>query len=595
MAASNAAATLPLVTAVVPCRNESPFVRKVVASLLASSYPRDRLEVIFVDGLSTDGTRAILEDAAREHAFMRFLDNPLLIAPAAMNIGIRAARGGIIVRMDAHAEYDRDYIPRCVELLLESGPNVGNAGGRSVAVPNGDTPWARAVAFVTTHRFGVGNSAYKVSLRPGLVDTVACGTFSRTALDSVGLYDERLTRNQDNELNARLHKAGYAIAYDPAIRMYYRNQATLKGLLRQAFFTGIWNVYTLSLHPYTWKWRRFVPMGFVVYLAALAASAAWWPRAAAAAAVPLGLYAVLVAIFSTGSGVAAGDRLRVAATFVSYHLSYGAGTLAGIANVLTGRWRDDLSRPLLKLSPARAPSAAPKLPGGLRLGGLAPLSATEYPGSLAAVVFCQGCAWSCVYCGNRHLLAADAAPRRDWISTLEFLRRSEGRLDMVIFSGGEPTLQAGLGDAMREVRGLGLKIGLHTAGPYPERLAEVLSLLDWVVFDVKAPFDRYERINGAPGSGMMVRESLRLLIEHGVDHECRTTVHPALFTAPQLAELSQSLFALGARRHVLQPFRPGACRDATLNSAADAAAIARLIDEAVALSPRAERRLGAGV
>lgn len=233
---------------------------------------------------------------------------------------------------------------------------------------------------------------------------------------------------------------------------------------------------------------------------------------------------------------------------------------------------------------------APKA-GGLRLGGLTPLSTTDYPGRLSAVLFCQGCPWACVYCHNPHLIAADAPPERDWILTLDFLRRRAGLLDAVVFSGGEPTLQAGLADAMRDVRRLGYQIGLHTGGAYPERLSEVLSLVDWVGFDVKASFESYDRINGVPGSGAKARESLRLLVESGVDHECRTTIHPSLFTPAQVAALSESLFASGARRHVLQAFRAAGCRDEALN-AADAAAVSSLLDEAAALSPRAQRRGG---
>ena len=187
------------------------------------------------------------------------------------------------------------------------------------------------------------------------------------------------------------------------------------------------------------------------------------------------------------------------------------------------------------------------------------------------------------------MIPADSPQERDWILTLDFLRRRVGLLDAVVFSGGEPTLQSGLAGAIGDVKRLGFQIGLHTAGPYPERLAEVLPLIDWVGFDVKAPFESYERIGGAPGSGARARESLRLLLESGVDHECRTTVHPSLFTAPELAELSKSLFSSGARRHVLQAFRAAGCRDETLN-AADGAGVAGLIERAVALSPRAERR-----
>lgn len=331
---------------IIPCRNEARFIPPLLDSILSSSHPHDRLEVVFVDGMSTDGTREIIKEAAREHPFIRLLDNPRMIAPSAMNLGIRATRGEIVVRIDAHSEYPRDYIPRCVA-LLQSGPNVGNAGGRAMPQPNGESPWARTVAFVTAHRFGVGGSKFRTGSRPGFVDTVPCGTFHRAVFDEVGLYDERLTRSQDHELNARIRKNGYVIAFDPAIEIYYRNQASLTGLLRRAFFSSMWNVYTMRLHPYTWKSRRFVPACFVAYLSVLAAAASSRAEWASAAALPLGVYAILVAVFSLRSGGAAsGGRLRVAATFVSYHLSYGFGTFFGVINLLTGRWRNDLGRPL---------------------------------------------------------------------------------------------------------------------------------------------------------------------------------------------------------------------------------------------------------
>jgi len=334
----------PSVTVVIPCRNEARFIRPVIDALLQSTYPRERLEVIFVDGMSTDGTRAILETAAREHSFIRVLDNPRVIAPVAMNLGIQAARSDVIVRMDAHSEYENDYIPRCVGLLLSSGPKVANAGGKGVPQPYGDSPWARPISYILGHRFGVGGTACRTSTHAGFVDTVPFGTYFRAMLVEIGMYDERLTRNQDHELNARLRRAGYSIAYDPSIRIHYRPRADLRSLARQAFFTGMWNVYTLRLHPYTWKWRRFIPGGFVAYLAGLVVLAASG-RVPAAALIPLGLYALLVSLFSL-QGAAHGGAPRVAATFVSYHLSFGAGTLFGVGNLLTGRWRRYLGRPL---------------------------------------------------------------------------------------------------------------------------------------------------------------------------------------------------------------------------------------------------------
>jgi anaerobic ribonucleoside-triphosphate reductase activating protein len=195
-----------------------------------------------------------------------------------------------------------------------------------------------------------------------------------------------------------------------------------------------------------------------------------------------------------------------------------------------------------------------------------------------------------VYCHNSHLKPAGAAPDREWASARAFLSRRVGLLDAVVFSGGEPTLQDGLAAAMREVKGMGFLIGLHTAGAYPAKLAEVLPLVDWVGLDIKAPFERYDAVSGVPGSGAKARESLGLVVESGVDHECRTTVHPSHFSLSELVELSRTLFELGARRHVLQSFRSVGCLNEPLNASADALALFRLLRGAADANPRIEVR-----
>ena len=143
----------------------------------------------------------------------------------------------------------------------------------------------------------------------------------------------------------------------------------------------------------------------------------------------------------------------------------------------------------------------------LRVGGLAPLSATDFPGALAAVVFCQGCPWRCGYCHNPHLIERRGTRELAWPAVLEFLERRRGLLDAVVFSGGEPTVQHALPGAMRAARALGFGIGLHTAGMAPRRLAAVLPLADWVGMDIKAPFDDYPRITGVRGSGNALKNS----------------------------------------------------------------------------------------
>ena len=204
----------------------------------------------------------------------------------------------------------------------------------------------------------------------------------------------------------------------------------------------------------------------------------------------------------------------------------------------------------------------------LRIGGLQPFTTIDYPGALAAVVFVQGCPWRCPYCHNPHLQPAAGPESRGFASTLAWLDGRRGLLDAVVFSGGEPTAQAALGPAMREVARLGFEVGLHTGGAYPRRLDEVLGDVDWIGLDVKASPRGYERVTGVAGSGEAARTSVRHVVASGVDHEIRTTVHPALSPDDALVDLADELASLGVRRWVLQPFRPTGCANEALVAAA---------------------------
>lgn len=200
----------------------------------------------------------------------------------------------------------------------------------------------------------------------------------------------------------------------------------------------------------------------------------------------------------------------------------------------------------------------------MRIGGFVPLSATDYPDHLSAVVFCQGCAWRCSYCHNPHLLPRRGEKQIAWTDILAFLQRRRGLLDAVVFSGGEPTLQPALPDAMRSVRTMGYRIGLHTAGLHPRRLAEVLPLVGWIGMDVKTRFHRYSDITGVPGSGERARRSVELILASGVPYEFRTTVHPSLLPSATLKALTDDLARLGVRRYVIQEFRATGCMPGTL-------------------------------
>lgn len=192
----------------------------------------------------------------------------------------------------------------------------------------------------------------------------------------------------------------------------------------------------------------------------------------------------------------------------------------------------------------------------IRVGGMTPLTSIDFPGRLAAVLFLQGCPWRCGYCHNPELLPARADTGLAWEQVEAFLQRRRGLLDAVVFSGGEPTSQATLADALARVRELGYQTGLHTGGMYPQRLHALLPQLDWIGLDIKGLDEDYDRITTRRGSAGPVRRSLDAILHSGVDFECRTTWHPGLFSLESLHRLGRDLHARGVRHWAVQ-----ACRE----------------------------------
>lgn len=200
----------------------------------------------------------------------------------------------------------------------------------------------------------------------------------------------------------------------------------------------------------------------------------------------------------------------------------------------------------------------------LTIGGFTALSTCDWPGELVATVFCQGCPFACRYCHNADLIPPGKGAGRNFGAILSLLEKRRNLLDGVVFSGGEPTLQTALPDAVAWVRSLGFRVGLHTAGPYPDRLVRLLPFVDWVGFDVKAPFADYAAITGVPGSGDRARTSLGALVKSGTAFDVRTTVHLLLLGEADLARLDADLALLGLGPTRRQPFRASGCRDADL-------------------------------
>jgi pyruvate formate lyase activating enzyme len=191
----------------------------------------------------------------------------------------------------------------------------------------------------------------------------------------------------------------------------------------------------------------------------------------------------------------------------------------------------------------------------LLVGGIIPLTALDYPDHLAAVIFLQGCNWRCIYCHNQHLQDIAQIESLPWEEVLNLLDMRKGFVEAVVFSGGEPLLQKGLTEAVREIGSLGFKVGLHTAGALPERMAAVVPLLDWVGFDLKCSFRDYESLTGAEGSGVVARRSLEILLASGVDYEVRMTLYESIKVSSIVEGLKEAA-SMGVRNVVLQK-----CRD----------------------------------
>lgn len=218
------------------------------------------------------------------------------------------------------------------------------------------------------------------------------------------------------------------------------------------------------------------------------------------------------------------------------------------------------------IAPQSRPDAVAGRPRSLKVGGVTPFTATDYPGQLAAVIFVQGCPWRCGYCHNPHLQERTPASPVPWHDVRALLERRIGLIDAVVFSGGEPTMDPCLADAILETRSLGFKIGLHSGGTHPERLRSVLPMLDWIGLDIKAGFADYERITRVRDSGTPALGCLKDVLASGVDYECRTTAHPDLLSEHELKALAGALAGMGVRNYALQVFRPVGCNDAALNA-----------------------------
>lgn len=314
----------PLISVVIPMRNEADWLERCLASVFAQDYPGDRMEVIVVDGMSDDGSYETLCKMAAAESRLTVLRNPARIVPSSLNLAIEAAEGEIIVRVDSHTMLDSDYISSGVEIIART--RADNVGGPMRSIGGGDV--GDAIAAAMASRFGIG-AYFHFATEERESDTVYMGMWPRSVFEKVGLFDEELVRNQDDEFNYRIRKSGGRIIVSPAMRSAYQNRQSWRKLWRQFYEYGVWKVRVLQKHPGQMSLRHFVPPAFdLALIVGAVAGLAWKPAFLAVLAASV-LYLGVMACVSLASerSLSRGLRMFVALTII--HHAWALGFLVG--------------------------------------------------------------------------------------------------------------------------------------------------------------------------------------------------------------------------------------------------------------------------
>jgi succinoglycan biosynthesis protein ExoA len=319
------------VTVVIACRNENAHITALLDSLARLDRTDLTLDAIIADGGSTDGTRTVLDDFCRNNAWCRVIDNPRRIVSTGLNAAIRQAQGEFIVRMDAHTVYEPAYVVRLISSLQTTG--ASNVGGPQRSKASGF--WQRAIHAGFHSAFASGGARFRDDNYCGPVDTLPYGCWRKACLLSLGLFDETLVRNQDDELNMRLRMAGGVVWQDSSIVSWYSPRTTLAGLFRQYSQFGFWRVKVLRKHPKAASPRHFVPaaalMAGALLVGSMAVSVTRGP-AVLSATVLVALYLALSVYASVQAARREGWDLLPAlpVTFAVYQGAYAAGFCCGL-------------------------------------------------------------------------------------------------------------------------------------------------------------------------------------------------------------------------------------------------------------------------
>ncbi len=323
---------LPFASLIVPCRNEQKHIAACLDSILNNDYPRGRLEIIVVDGLSEDGTRSILESYRRKYPFIQILDNPKCYVSSAMNRGLRQAKGGIIFKMDAHADYPPDYLTQCAGFLCKT--QAQNVGGKFVVRPGDQTKVAKGIALAMGHPFGGGNYYRWMHARrsPTEVETVSFGCFKKKFFDQHGLsFNENLARGEDVEINARIKRLGGKVIFTPDIQFNYYCRAGLKEFWRHQYSSGFWNVYG-ARYGTRLTVRALIPLTALLTLGAMTVLSTLFPQSLAVLSLLITLYLIINLGISLKLAWKQKEPvffILMPIVFATLHLSFACGAFRG--------------------------------------------------------------------------------------------------------------------------------------------------------------------------------------------------------------------------------------------------------------------------
>lgn len=322
----------PKVSIIVPCYNEEKYIVPCLDSLISNDYPKEKVEIIVIDGMSDDNGRKILQEYSRKYSYIRVLDNPQRYTPYAFNLGIANSTGEVVMIASAHARYEYGYVSKCAAYLEKY--SADNVGGRMMVVPRNNTFMAKAIAAVLSSPFGVGNSIFRIgSRRPKWVDTVLGGCYKKTVFTKIGLFNPGLIRSQDIEFNLRLKKAGLKTLFVPDIKCYYYARSDMRSFITHNFRNGLW-----AMLPFKYtkiipiSFRHAVPLLFVLSVMILCVLQFWFIEARLFFFLVLILYLLSALTFSLCMALKERDIRYVMTAplvFLSLHVSYGLGSLVG--------------------------------------------------------------------------------------------------------------------------------------------------------------------------------------------------------------------------------------------------------------------------